>query len=102
MKNSLFREILGDEGRLIEIMNEDDQELVVNVTRSAEEYFEDPQKSYWWTGLEAPGEDEDHIWTWITSELYLSKVTLTKSYSRRACSKCYCKLHLLAWTRCTG
>ena len=54
---------------MIEIMNEDDQELVIHVTRSAEEYYEDPQKSYWWTGLEAPGEDEDHIWTWITSEL---------------------------------
>ena len=56
---------------MIEIMNEDDQELVIHVTRSAEEYFEDPQKSYWWTGLEAPGEDEGHMWTWITSELSL-------------------------------
>ena len=66
MNNFLFREILGDEGRLIEIMNEDDQELVIHVTRQAEEYFEDPRYSYWWTGLEALG--EDHIWTWITSE----------------------------------
>ena len=65
--NILFRKILGDEGRLIEIMNEDDQELVVYVTRRAEEYFvEDSKYSYWWTGLEALG--EDHIWTWITSE----------------------------------
>ena len=68
MKNFPFREILGDEGRLIEIMNEDDQELVIHVTRQAEEYFdEDPRYSYWWTGLEALR--EDHIWTWITSEL---------------------------------
>ena len=70
MKNFLFRKILGEEGRLIEIMNEDDQELVIHVTRQAEEYFdEDPRYSYWWTGLEALG--EDHIWTWITSELSL-------------------------------
>ena len=67
-KNFPFREIFGDEGRLIEIMNEDDQELVIDVTRraEAEEYFGDSKYSYWWTGLEAPG--EDHIWTWITSE----------------------------------
>ena len=68
MKNFLFRKILGEEGRLIEIMNEDDQELVIHVTRQAEEYFdEDPRYSYWWTGLEALG--EIHSWTWITSEL---------------------------------
>ena len=70
-KNLIFyvpRDLFGSEGRLIEIMNDEDQALAVKVIQAAEASFEisDPELSYWWTGLQDP--DDDGVWTWVGSK----------------------------------
>lgn len=62
--------MLGHKGRLIEIMNEEDQELAVNLTKIAEVNFEDCTYSYWWSGL-VHLKSKDQTWIWIESELQL-------------------------------
>ena len=60
-----FREVFGPNGQLIEIMNEEDQQLALNVTRSLNPMYP-RQWTYWWTGLE--DRDEDHVWRWNRSK----------------------------------
>ena len=61
--------MFGPEGRLIEIQSAEDQELAVQVMRAAEEMFtlEDPELSYWWSGLR--DDDDDGVWIWSGSGL---------------------------------
>ena len=54
-------------GRLIEIMNAEDQELAVNLTKAAETNFEDCELSYWWSGL-VHLKSKDQTWKWIDSK----------------------------------
>ena len=47
------RDIFGPDGRLIEIMSQTEQDLVVNITRVAESMFHfhtDALLTYWWSG----------------------------------------------------
>ena len=47
------RNIFGPDGRLIEIMSQTEQDLVVNITRVAESMFHfhtDQLLTYWWSG----------------------------------------------------
>ena len=64
-----FREIFGPNGQLIEIMNEEDQNLAVNVTKNlwlnCDENC-DLQWNYWWTGLQ--DDDDDAVWKWSRSK----------------------------------
>ena len=68
------RMLLGPQGRLIEIMNAEDQELAVNLTKAAETNIEDCNNSYclsyWWSGLKS----KDKTWKWIDSE-HIYKIT---------------------------
>ena len=67
------RETFGAEGRLIEIMNEEDQEVALNLIRDVEASFEicDPELSYWWTGLQDTDDDDDWVWKWVGSKYIL-------------------------------
>ena len=62
--------LLGPQGRLIEIMNAEDQELAVNLTKAAETNIEDCDNSYclsyWWSGLVLL-KSKDQTWKWIDS-----------------------------------
>ena len=64
------RMLLGPQGRLIEIMNAEDQELAVNLTKAAETNIEDCDNSYclsyWWSGLVLL-KSKDQTWKWIDS-----------------------------------
>ena len=57
--------MFGPNGRLIEIMNDEDQELAVNLTKRAEINFEDCELSYWWSGLVHL---KSQPWIWFESE----------------------------------
>merc|ERR1712227_610230 len=61
------RELFGPEGRLIEIMSDEDQALALKVILAAEASFtlNDPEYSYWISGLRDL--DDDYIWTWAGS-----------------------------------
>ena len=63
----LKRLLFGPNGRLIEIVNAEDQELAVNITKAAETTFEDCSFSYWWSGL-VHVKSKDQKWKWIESE----------------------------------
>ena len=66
-----FRDIFGPNGQLIEIMNEEDQNLAVWVTKNlllgcpinADCNF---KWTYWWTGLQDL--DDDTVWRWSRSK----------------------------------
>ena len=76
--------MFGPNGRLIEIVNAEDQELAVNITKAAETNFENCETSYWWSGL-VHVKSKDQTWKWIESE--------PKSHKMR---KCTCNFR---WTR---
>jgi len=61
------KELFGPEGRLIEIVSDEDQALAVQVMRAAEASFtlNDPEYSYWISGLRDL--DDDGTWTWTGS-----------------------------------
>ena len=61
------RELFGPEGRLVEIMSDEDQALALKVIIEAEASFtlNDPEYSYWVTGLRDL--DDDYVWTWAGS-----------------------------------
>ena len=67
------RTLLGHKGRLIEIMNEEDQELAVNLTKRAENNFEECDQlsfycpEFWWSGL-VHLKSKDQTWIWIESD----------------------------------
>lgn len=62
-----YRELFGSAGRLVEIMSQEDQDFVLKLLRTAESGFDDPELSYWWTGLK--DEDDDRVWNWVGSKL---------------------------------
>ena len=71
------REVFGSEGRLIEILNEEDQEVAVELIRAVEALLLDISYQsifYWWTGLQDA--DDDRVWTWIGSNFILLRVAL--------------------------
>merc|ERR1711892_1385794 len=60
------KEIFGDEARLVEIHSQEDQDLVVSVMLEAEATItEDPEISYWFSGLR--DDDDDSVWEWVNS-----------------------------------
>ena len=59
--------MLGPTGHLIEIMNAEDQELAVNLTKAAETNFDNCELSWWWSGL-VHLKSKDETWKWIESE----------------------------------
>ena len=61
------RLLFGQNGRLIEIMNAEDQELAINITKAAETHFVNCEYSYWWSGL-VHLKSKDQTWKWIESE----------------------------------
>ena len=65
------RELFGPEGHLIEIMSEEDQALALQVITEAEASFtiNEPEYSYWVTGLRDL--DDDYIWTWAGSRIII-------------------------------
>ena len=65
--------MFGPEGRLIEIVSDDDQSLALQVIRAAEASFtiNDPEYSYWISGLRDL--DDDGTWTWTGSKIILKK-----------------------------
>ena len=66
------RTLMGDEGRLIEILSEADQELAVELMRVTEATFNiETDLAYWWSGLK--DEDDDGQWVWAGS--------MTRQYS---------------------
>ena len=50
----------------MEIMSQEDQEFVVKLLRIVEGGFDDPELSYWWTGLKDV--DDDRVWNWVGSK----------------------------------
>ena len=66
VNNSYFREILGEEARVAEILSEEDQATVVSVMKEAESMFISQIVSYWWSGLNDV--DDDGVWEWVESE----------------------------------
>merc|ERR1712123_280836 len=60
------KEIFGDKARLVEIHSQEDQDLVVSVMLEAEATItEDPEISYWFSGLR--DDDDDSVWEWVNS-----------------------------------
>ena len=69
--------MFGSEGRLIEIINEEDQEVAVELITDVELLLLDISYQsifYWWTGLQDA--DDDRVWTWIGSNFILHRVAL--------------------------
>ena len=57
---------MGDEGRLIEILSEEDQELAVALMKATEATFSiETDLAYWWSGLK--DDDDDGQWFWAGS-----------------------------------
>ena len=66
----MFREIYGSGARLIEIYNDSQQEEIKGLLQNAEEVItENPELTYWFTGLR--DRDDDGIWTWEQSKINL-------------------------------
>ena len=60
------RTLMGDEGQLIEILSEEDQELAVALMKATEATFSiETAQAYWWSGLK--DEDDDGQWVWAGS-----------------------------------
>ena len=58
---------MGDEGRLIEILSAEDQELAVELMKATEATFSiETDLAYWWSGLK--DEDDDGQWVWAGSK----------------------------------
>ena len=70
------RSLFGQNGRLIEIMNAEDQELAINITKAAETNFDNCETSYWWSGL-VHLKSKDQTWKWIESE---HKITQSEKF----------------------
>ena len=61
------RTLMGDEGRLIEILSAEDQELAMELMRVTEATFSiETDLVYWWSGLK--DENDDGQWVWAGSK----------------------------------
>ena len=61
-----IRTLMGEEGRLIEILSEEDQELAVALMKATEATFSiETDLAYWWSGLK--DDDDDGQWVWAGS-----------------------------------
>merc|ERR1711976_318036 len=56
---------LGDNAVLVEVLTEEHQNVVINVTKEAEKVMEDPELVWWWSSLRDV--NDDGIWHWFYS-----------------------------------
>ena len=53
-----------DQGQLIEIKSEEDQELALQLMKAAEATFTiEKEQAYWWSGLKDMDDDGNWVWT---------------------------------------
>merc|ERR1739838_625782 len=57
------REILGEKGRVAEILSAEDQATVLEIMKLAQAENEYPELSYWWSGFR--DDNDDGQWEWV-------------------------------------